>query len=300
MDTINIRINVKECTKIEEIILEFNKIDNLEKKYKLEIILYKFVLPDILALIVALYKSKEHDGFTIDINVKGETNSYAERVDFYDHLNINVEKGNRCSGEGRFIEIKQFNKNNNIDLVNSIMNIFEENLNIDKDVLSCMNYCLFEIVDNVENHAKSPIDGYLVAQSYKNKRELRIIFIDCGIGIHESLTKGKNQKYNNLSEHEALTKCLKKDVTNGNGMGNGLYHTSKFIESNGGILTIYSGETKIIVEAFENEIKKIPHFKGTIVSLLIDLDSTVNLLDIFDGNIPTTVEEYEECVSGLW
>ncbi|MGJ0841589.1 hypothetical protein [Clostridium tertium] len=300
MDTIDIRINVKDFTTVEEIISEFNKVDDLNKIYNIEIVLYKFVLPEILALIVAMYKNKKYEGFNFDIKLSGELNTYAERLDFYKHLEVDVEKCNRYSAEGRFVEITKFSSDNNINLVNSIMSIFEENLDIDRDVLSCMNYCLFEIVDNVQNHAKSPIDGYLVAQRYKNRGELRVSFIDCGIGIHKSLTEGKNEEYNNLTEEEALTECLKREVTNGNGMGNGLYHTSRFIESNRGILTIYSGKNKIIVSDSENEIKKIPYFKGTIVSLLIDLDNTVDLLDIFDGDIPVTVEEYGECIKGLW
>lgn len=299
---IEIRLNLRDYTTAEEVITEFNKINDIREEYELNIILYKYVLPEILALVVALYKYKIHSEFTIELTVSG-SNSYAERIDFYTHMGLPTGEGNRYNSDGRFIEITKFNQENNIGLVNSMIRIFRENLEINDDVLGCMNYCLFEVVDNVRNHANSIIDGYLVAQRFQNKRELRLIFIDCGIGIHKSLTSGRNVEYRDLTEEEALEYCIKQYVTNGNnGMGNGLYHTSQFVKSNNGTLVIYSGNKKIIVRSEGEIICDVPYYKGTIVSLVINMDNPVDLAGIFGSReaIPVCVSEYDECINELW
>ena len=83
-------------------------------------------------------------------------------------------------------------------------------------------------------------------------------------------------------------------------MGNGLYHTTRFIELNDGKLMIYSGNKKLIIENNEKEIRDIPYFNGTIVSLQIEMDNEVRLEDIFGENIPVSVDEAEDMVFDLW
>ena len=295
-----ITINLRDYTTLEDIIKNFNKINNIKEEYEINIVLYKYVLPESLCLIVSLYKYKKYHGYNLCVKISGE-NSYAERLDFHKQMDItNKENFNRLDSTGKFIEITKFNSDNNVDLVNSMMRIFRDNMDIDREVLKCMNYCLFEVVDNVDNHAKSPIDGYLAAQRYPNKGELRLIFSDCGIGIKKSLTEGKNKEYVGATEEEALNYCIKEFVTNGNGRGNGLYHTSRFIQCNGGTLTIYSGGKKIVVRDQEKYVADIPYFNGTIVTLLINMNNTVILEDIFGENLPTSVTEMDDCIDELW
>lgn len=295
-----ITINVTDYITIEQITKEFNKIDNKYEQYELKLVLYKFVQPETLATIVALYKYKIFQEYDLRVYIIN-TNSYAERLDFHSNLGVEeVINNSRYDSRGRFVEITNFNCDNSIELVNKIMRIFRENLELEETVFKMLNYCFFEVVDNVQNHADSPINGYLVAQRYPNERKLCISIIDCGKGIYKSLTESENSQYKHLSEKEAIEYCVKESVTNGNGMGNGLYHTRRFIELNCGKMAIYSGNKKIIVKNDLIEVMNIPYFTGTIVSLQIEMDNNVRLEDIFGENIPVTIDEADAFIDELW
>lgn len=296
----DIILNIKESITIEEIINGFSRITDIQEEYNLKIILYKYVLPESLAIVVAFYRAKVFEGYNINVNIPN-INTYAQRIDFHKNMGIEEEENfNRYSSEGRFIEITNFNEENSIKLVNNIMKIFRNNIDLEDSVFRVLNYCFLEVVDNVHNHSQSPIGGYLTAQRFPTERMLCITIIDCGRGIYKSLTQNENSEYKHLTESEAMEYCIKESVTNGNGMGNGLYHTRRFIELNNGKMTISSGRKKLIVTQEGIEVVDIPNFNGTIVSLCIKLDNQINFNEIFYGNIPTSVEEADDCINELW
>lgn len=303
---------INEITEIPTLISKFedifNNINNIARvNMYLDFEFCDFIAPEHMAIIVAFVKYLETMGIKIDIEVKNYSNDidrYLSRIDFYKHLNIPCEENfSRWSSEGRFLEITHFDGNNSIKITNDTIKIIRANCCIEDSVLRCLNYCFFEVADNVDVHANSPIDGYVLAQNYPKKRELKIIFIDAGIGIHESLTKTEGSRYTNLSEEEALKYCIREKTTNGNGMGNGLFHTSEFIKQNQGEMLIYSGNHYININNGNIDICQGPYWQGTIVYLKIYTDNTVELESVFGTEIPETVENMEDYIEGefsLW
>lgn len=73
---------------------------------------------------------------------------------------------------------------------------------------------------------------------------LRVLVADDGIGIRESLAE--NKKYQDISEEDALRMCLEDSVTDGKGMGFGLYATSRLMKNIGLQFIIHSGNHKLI------------------------------------------------------
>ncbi len=55
-----------------------------------------------------------------------------------------------------------------------------------------------------------------------------------GEGIHRSLTSQPEAKYEDITESQALDLCIQRGVTNGKGLGLGLFATSQFILKNSG------------------------------------------------------------------
>ena len=119
-----------------------------------------------------------------------------------------------------------------------------------------LEYSLWEIIDNVLNHSGCKIGGFCQMQLFPKMQEIRIIVCDKGIGIHKALTTPEQSKFKHLSESESIIECTKKGVTNGDGMGNGLYHASEFIKHNKGTFVLHSGNylykiTNGIVNSYE-------------------------------------------------
>ena len=261
------------------------------------------IWPEYLVTIIGIIKYIESRGTIVNVKVNNPyNNTYSKRMNFYKELGVeDEEEFKRNSSVGRFVEITKFNKDNsdyNVAIVNDIMKVIKNNYNLDKSVKDCLNYCLFEMVDNIQNHAEAAIDGYTVVQNFSKRQELKIIILDTGKGIHASLTE--NDKYKNLSPAEALEYCVKESVTNGRGMGNGLFHTSEFIKKNLGEFFIYSGNNYLHINDKGVNIFSCPYWQGTIIYVRIKTNNTVCLESVFGKNIPSTVEDADDYINDLW
>jgi anti-sigma regulatory factor (Ser/Thr protein kinase) len=215
----------------------------------------------------------------IAIDIIGE-NSFASRVNFYKLLGFDFKEGYiRRKSIGRFIEIKKFNQDGIYQLQEEINMILYQVKSISKEVLQLLFYCLNEIMDNVINHANIG-SGWVSAQYFPLLKEIRLIICDNGIGIHAALTKNPLSKYKHLSEIESLKECIERGVTNGKGLGFGLFATAQFILKNKGHLLIYSGNYHLMNKTDTYEVSKGDFWQGTLIQLRIKTNNVVNYKDI--------------------
>ena len=291
MDKYNIKLS--KVVSISDIIEQFSFFKKLKKdsEIALNIEIPDRVYPEYLTIVVSVIKYYRSFGIKININVHNPSNNtYVSRINFYKELEIEHDENfTRHNSTGKLVEITNFNGTNNVAITNNILKIIRDKCNVDSTVVSCLNYCFFEMVDNIENHAKSTIGGYTVAQNYKHRNELRIVIIDKGIGIYESLTKTLGTKYNKLSPENSLLHCIKKEVTNGKGMGNGLFHAKEFIVKNGGDMEIYSGSHCLKISDGKIKVVQTPHWQGTLIYVRINTNTTLNFESIFGNDVPETV-----------
>lgn len=308
----NIYIHMIGITNIPTIINEFSNVfSNINNITEVDIVLdftgCSFVNPECITIIVAFVKYIESLGILINMEVNNyceDVDRYMSRIDFYKNVDIDSEEQfSRWNSEGRFLEITHFDADNAVIITNDTIKIIRDNCSINDSVLRCLNYCFFEIADNVDTHSCSPIDGYVLVQNYPRRRELKIVIVDTGVGIHESLTKTPGTEYDQLDPKESLEYCIKQEITNGNGMGNGLFHTSEFIKENKGEMIIYSGGNYLQINNGITNIFNGTYWQGTIIYLKIYTDNKVELQNIFGENLPETVENMEDYIDGefsLW
>lgn len=298
-----ISIDLEDIGSICDLIGCFNGIYELrtEDVINLKIKIPEHVYPQYLTIIVGIVKYLRSKNVIVEVSINNLfNNNYVKRINFYRELEVDCDESFcRKDSRGRFLEITRFDNENNIDITNEIMDIIRGQYDVDDSVMRCLNYCFFEMIDNVQNHAYSPIDGYTVVQNYKNEQILRICILDSGIGIHKSLTH-RESKYTDLTQEKALEYCIKEEVTSGNGMGNGLFHTNQFILENKGKLNIYSGDYYLNVDNGKVDICECPYWQGSLIYIEINKNNNVDLKSIFGDNIPTTVLEMDECLDDLW
>ena len=58
----------------------------------------------------------------------------------------------------------------------------------------------------------------------------------------------KDEKYRDITEAEALKLCLQDKITDGKGLGFGLYTTSRLVDSIGKKFVLHSGKHKLVRE----------------------------------------------------
>lgn len=176
------------------------------------------------------------------------------------------------------------------------------------EVLSILEFCLWELIDNTLNHSVEGDSlglgkGIVSVQFYSEKKIIRFLIADHGCGIYRALTKYPDSVYLYYTEAEALSNCVKKGVTNGTGAGFGLWAIAKFVELNKGYLSIHSGGKQLQV----NQVAKVSdafRWYGTYVLLEINTDTLVDPYAIF-GNEHTDFyrelkDELFENLIDLW
>jgi len=199
---------------------------------------------------------------------------YASRVDFFKLLGLDLlENFSRRPGKDRFIEITHYNRDNYFDVGKKIIQVVAAHARVDRAVQQMLDFCLFEIMDNVLIHAAYPQtlggQGWCSAQYFPAAQSIRLMIADTGIGIHRALTRHPNSKYQQLTAYQALSQCVQKGVTNGEGMGFGLYATLQFARQNQGEMLIYSGEYYGTLKEGRYLVKKGAYWQGTLVFLNI-------------------------------
>lgn len=150
-----------------------------------------------------------------------------------------------------------------------VLNILTAHLEIELSVLQALSYCFYEILDNVHIHSGKPL-GTVLTHYNPELETLRILVADDGKGIQASLKE--NALYKDISEEEALQKCLMDAVTDGKGMGFGLYATSRLMQDLGKEFVLHSGHTKLIITNGQSQIVKNGLWQGTI--LFMELSTT--------------------------
>ncbi len=226
---------------------------------------------------------------------------YASRINFFTLLGLEYEENFiRKSGKGKFIEITPYDKNNIADIFSNIRKILISNIQVNIEVQQLLDYCMYEIMDNVLNHSSFPDlgngNGWCCSQLFPSSDEIRILICDNGVGIHKSLTSHPKSKYKELNEKMAIELCTEKGITNSEGMGFGLYATSEFIKHNKGEMMIYSGNHYSKITNGSKTTNEGAYWKGTLVYLKINIKIPVDYHLIMPEN-HTLPDDYQYLLS---
>jgi len=249
---------------------------------------------DHLCLIVSFLNYLRSKGITVNGSIKELKKNtaqvkYASRVDFFNLIGASVhEDFERFDASQRFTEILKFENDNALDLHKRIMKILLTN-DLNDDMLRVLDYCLWEVIDNTLNHSDESFrygvgSGHLCCQYFPNKKEIRLLVADNGQGIHQALTTHPKSKHSNLTEEQAISRCIEKGMTNSLGMGFGLWATTTLVKENKGTLLIHSGFHQLQCKE-SIKIQSAPYWQGTYIYLKLNTDIAVSYDQIFGKNM---------------
>lgn len=171
-----------------------------------------------------------------------------------------------------------------------VVNAMTSHLEIEVSVLQALSYCLYEMMDNVHIHSGKPL-GTAMTHYDDSHKILRILIADDGIGIRASLAE--NDKYKDITEAEALKLCMEDTITDGKGMGFGLYTTSRLIDSIGKEFILHSGIHKLIIKDQETSVIENGFWQGTLIYMEIETGEEIDPNQIVDHRADAA-EEYNE------
>ena len=172
------------------------------------------------------------------------------------------------------------------DIIGAMTSHFE----IEVSVLQALSYCLYEIMDNIHIHSGKPL-GTTMTSYDSNQKSLSVLIADDGMGIKASLSE--NEKYKDITEAEALSMCLEDKITDGKGLGFGLYTTSRLIDKIGKEFILHSGTHKLVRKDGKESVKENGLWQGTLIYMVIGTNEEIDPNQVVDHR--TDVEdEYNE------
>lgn len=172
------------------------------------------------------------------------------------------------------------------DIIGAMTSHFE----IEVSVLQALSYCLYEIMDNIHIHSGKPL-GTAMTRYDSNQKTLSVLIADDGMGIKASLSE--NEKYKDITETEALRMCLEDKITDGKGLGFGLYTTSRLIDWIGKEFILHSGTHKLVRKDGNESVLENGLWQGTLIYMVIGTNEEIDPNQVVDHR--TDVEdEYNE------
>lgn len=176
------------------------------------------------------------------------------------------------------------------DVYKQVLQTMTAHFEIEVSVLQAMSYCFYEILDNVHIHSGKPL-GTAITHFDAQKDVLRVLVADDGMGIQASLAE--NEKYRNISEEDALLMCIQDTVTDGKGMGFGLYATSRLMKSIGISFILHSGNHKLIYKDGAAKTINNGFWQGTIVYMEITTSQEIDPNEVVEHRTKAD-EQYNE------
>lgn len=205
-------------------------------------------------------------------------------------------------GTNSNVSIEVFDEQNIYNVYSDVVRLLNNYPEIELTILQSLAYCLYEILDNVLTHSGKKM-GTTVTLFDKEKSLLKILVADDGIGIRKSLSE--NPEYGNVTEEDALRLCLKDSVTDGKGMGFGLYSTMQLIKNAGILMQIHSGCHLLSYEDSQITVREISEWQGTLVFLELYSDKVIDPRHVLgekadaEGNYEELFGEHDE-LDNLW
>ena len=176
------------------------------------------------------------------------------------------------------VTIDVFDEKNIYAVYHRVVSVLTQHIDIETTVLEAMSYCFYEILDNVLTHSGKEL-GTVITQYDPANHILSFLIADDGQGVRASLAE--NEKYKTISEPEALKICIEDMVTDGKGMGFGLYSISRLNTTQAGLLLeVRSGNHTMQVKNGEATAIESEPWQGTIVYMQLQTDKEIDPAEV--------------------
>lgn len=295
-----IKMNYK---KIYELVLDLEKLQEELKDDNIIALDFgnsNFINPWVYLIISSWIIHNKSNGLNFNFKLENINNKnvvdYASRINFFDLIGYKYKENFiRHKSKGKFIPLNKINSNNLMTIPTEITKIFINLCNLESkesedenyNIMYMIEYCLTEVIENIDRHSEAKTDGLIIVQPYKNNEEIDVCVVDTGIGIPNALRK--TEKYRHLTDKEcvmyATDKNIKTEGLENEGQGNGLYILKKLIKSMSGELRIISGNGAYVLNHNQETTFNLGcKWGGTIVQFKYKYSQKVDIRSIMGGD----------------
>lgn len=185
--------------------------------------------------------------------------------------------------------IEMFDDRNIQQVYRRLVEVLIHQPEVETSLLQAMSYCFYEVMDNVLIHSGKTV-GIVITNYSEAEHLIQILVADDGMGIRASLAQ--NGEYSSITEPQALEYCIKDKVSDGKGMGFGLYSTSRLIRTAGHKLIVRSGSHTLTANGNISIMESEP-WVGTIVYFELRANMDIDPASVVDHRTDPA-EEFDE------
>jgi anti-sigma regulatory factor (Ser/Thr protein kinase) len=188
-------------------------------------------------------------------------------------------------------------------IAGKLATIIDSQMNLSAAARQGLIVVFAELVENIQRHAGLSSPAYACAQAYPKRRKLTICVVDTGIGIRESIRTSSNEALvRRVEEGESPVQLACAPLVTSKPekhSGYGLYVASELVVRNGGTFRIFSG-SEIYTryrrrwQKRENLTRVPDPWNGTWVAMILDLDATISVGDVYVTLPPMPGAEMED------
>jgi hypothetical protein len=168
------------------------------------------------------------------------------------------------------------------------------------DLNHYLQYLFLELMNNVTDHAHSPVGGYTMALYYPTEKKIQFVVADRGVAFLKNI----ELNFSNIeNEEEAIYKALEKGVTSTQqkmysqpkNAGFGLYAMFEILKMTGGSFVIISNDILVRYENGKYETKKLlTPWTGVVVAFEF-FEANINYdMDYFKRNFLWKLDEEDD------
>lgn len=245
--------------------------------------------PDICAPLTALIEEYRERGYEFVFDFPGRSN-YVKHTCISHPLQVE-EMLNSSELAFPLDKVWKYNSAEGVGkLVTSYVQSIRSNTVLGNGVISSVEWCLNEVMDNVLQHSMSGI-GYVMGQMHKEKKRISLCVADTGVGIYGSL---KNSKHCPRSAIDGLTMALQEKVTRDEhiGQGNGMWGLGRIVAENGGTFEIQSNSANLFYKDGTTNTRTTEKFNIgrfnnlTYVDFQMDYSNKTDIAKALNGHKP--------------
>lgn len=205
-------------------------------------------------------------------------------------MNLSILIKHYFASASNHVTIDVFDEKNIYDVYQRVVRVLTQYIEIETTVLQAMSYCFYEVLDNVLTHSGKEM-GTIMTHYDSCNHVLSFLVADDGMGVQASLSE--NEKFAEITEPEALKLCVKDAITDGKGMGFGLYSTSLLARDAGLRFEIRSGNHIMSMHNGEETIISGDFWQGTIVYMQLRTNDEINPAEVV-ANSTNVAAQYNE------